>query len=54
VQVEVQVFGPYSSGKKNMFVAVAMDSYSQFPEAVVLESVTAQSVTEFVFNLICR
>ncbi|KAK7113079.1 uncharacterized protein [Littorina saxatilis] len=53
-KVEIQVFGPYLAARKQVYVAVALDCYSQFPEAMVIENTSASSLTTFVLNLICR
>ncbi|KAK7507524.1 hypothetical protein BaRGS_00001459, partial [Batillaria attramentaria] len=53
-KVEVQVFGPYPVDKDYLYVTVALDAYSQFPEAMVLPSVTMASLTNFILNLVCR
>ena len=54
LQVEIQVFGPFTAGRKHVYVAVALDCYSQFPEAMVMENISAATLTTFVVNLICR
>ena len=48
------MFGPFTAGKKHVYVAVALDCYSQFPEATVMENISAATLTTFVVNLICR
>ena len=53
-QVEIQVFGPFIAGRRHAYVAVALDCYSQFPEAMVIENISAATLTTFVVNLICR
>ncbi|KAK7476764.1 hypothetical protein BaRGS_00031991 [Batillaria attramentaria] len=55
-KVELQVFGPYmaSGSRKQVYVAVAMDTFSQFPEATVLETISSAKLTSFIVNLICR
>jgi hypothetical protein len=53
-QVEMQAFGPYKAGTQQVYVVVALDSYSQFPEATVIGALSAANVTNFVMNLFCR
>ena len=53
-QVEIQMFGPYQAGKKQVYVAIALDSYSQFPEATIMEVLSSATLTNFVLNLFCR
>ena len=48
------MFGPYQAGKKQVYVAIALDSYSQFPEATIMEVLTSATLTNFVLNLFCR
>ena len=48
------MFGPFTAGRKHVYVAVALDCYSQFPEAMVIENISAATLTTFVVNLICR
>ncbi|KAL8609358.1 hypothetical protein ACOMHN_008152 [Nucella lapillus] len=53
-KVEIQILGPYQAGKKQVYVAVALDSYSQFPEAVTMEVLSSATLTNFFLNLFCR
>ena len=53
-QVEIQMFGPYRAGGKQVYVAIALDSYSQFPEATIMEVLSSATLTNFVLNLFCR
>ncbi|KAL8609360.1 hypothetical protein ACOMHN_008154 [Nucella lapillus] len=53
-RVEIQVFGPYQAGRKQVYVAVALDCYSQYPEATIIDQISSAALTTFVLNLICR
>lgn len=54
LQVEVQIFGPYQAGKQQMYIAVALDTYSQFPDATTMEVLSPATLTHFILNLFCR
>ncbi|XP_076469745.1 uncharacterized protein LOC143300041 [Babylonia areolata] len=53
-KVEIQIFGPFQARKKLVYVVVALDSYSQFPEAVTMEVLSSATLTNFFLNLFCR
>ncbi|XP_067671328.1 uncharacterized protein [Haliotis asinina] len=53
-KVELQILGPYMSGRRWLYVAVCLDIYSLWPEVTTLADKSAPAITHFLLNLICR
>ncbi|XP_046550030.1 uncharacterized protein LOC124259859 [Haliotis rubra] len=53
-KVELQILGPYMSGRRGLYVAVCLDIYSLWPEVTTLADKSAPAITHFLLNLVCR